>query len=62
MINLPVLFRKLRSRAILIGLAVLLLLFNLAKMSVNYFKDQQAEVESRVALLDAAEESRCQDR
>ena len=51
MINLPALFRKLRSRAILIGLAVLLLLFNLAKMSVGYFKDQQAEVESRVALL-----------
>jgi Tfp pilus assembly protein PilO len=51
MINLPGILHKVRSRSFLIGLALLLLLFNLTKVSVNYFKDQQVEVESRVALL-----------
>lgn len=57
MINLPVLLHKVRSRSFLIALAVLLLLFNVAKVSVNYFKDQQAEVESRVALLEQQRKS-----
>lgn len=57
MINLPTVLHKVRSRSFLIGLALLLLLFNLAKISVNYFRDQQAEVASRVALLDQQRKS-----
>ena len=57
MINLPVVLHKVRSRSFLIGLAVLLLLFNLAKVSLNYFRDQQVEVESRIALLQQQRQS-----
>ena len=52
MINLPVLVHKIRSKQFLIGLAVVLLFLNFAKMGVNYFKDQQLQVESRVELLE----------
>lgn len=52
MINLPVLLHKARSKPFLIGLALVLLALNLGKMAVNYYKDRQLQVESRVELLE----------
>ena len=55
MISLQAIVHKMRTKGFLIGLAAALLLLNLAKMSVNYYKDRQDEVESKTLLLQQQE-------
>ncbi len=42
---------QLRSRTVLVGLALILLVLNLGRVTVNYFNNRQEMVANRVALL-----------
>jgi len=57
MINLQTIMLKVRSRAFLIGLAVVLLLANLVRMGANYYTDRQDQVESQLLLLQQEQHS-----
>lgn len=50
--SLSQLYGRFRTKPFLIGIAVLLLVLNLGKATVSYFAGRQAEVESRLALLE----------
>lgn len=51
MIPVSQILHRLRSRAVLFGIAVTLLVLNLGRLAVGYFEDRQTELDSRLVRL-----------